>query len=145
MQRNVIRQVSTRKRVHFLLCSSNQLLHDIYVSLSFKSALHSGGEAGSYQNHPGSLFKQHQSFSPALPPPPEILPKMCLWTWGIPSVHLQIGIFISKRAGFCTWASNMHGGREGAETNISAIIFQLNADMLKNGYVYIFWVIYSGG
>ena len=70
MQRNATRQVSTWESVHFLLCSSNQCVPDISVSLSFKAVLHGGGKVGGYQNHPGSLFKLHQpssSRSPSFP------------------------------------------------------------------------------
>lgn len=114
MQRRAIIQVATRKSIHFLLCSSNQHLHDIHVFISSKSVLHSGGEVGDYQNHPGSLFKLHQSCSPCGPSSPWDSAWMCLWTWATPSVHLQRGIFISKRAGFCTWVSNMYR-RQGGE------------------------------
>lgn len=70
MQRNATRQVSTWESVHFLLCSSNQCVPDISVSLSFKAVLHGGGKVGGYQNHPGKPFQT----PPALLLPQSLLP-----------------------------------------------------------------------
>lgn len=122
-------------------------LHDIYVSLSFKSVLHSGGEVGGYQNHPGNLFKQHQPSFPTSPP--------SLWdpTYDVSLDLSSIICSLTNRHSYLQKGRFWHmsllytsiwwGG--GAEIYINDIIFQLHADILKEEYVCIFRVIYSGG